>query len=119
MDYARYRETAMRLIAKYGTVGTITTVRQVSPDPTKPWNAVPTSVELPIKLVTFPDDGVTFVDHNVTGNVRIAIVAPSTELRNVAVGDVVRYGLETAAVKKYKAIDPDGSGVIVWSLLIA
>ena len=119
MDYTRYRETAQRLIKKYGTVGSLTNTKQIIPDPTKKWITESVTSSLPIELVVFPDDGVTFVDHNVTGNVRVALVAPKQELAEVYIGDVVKYGLFTATVKSYKTIDPDGSGAILWALLIA
>ena len=119
MDYTRYRETAQRLIKKYGTVGSLTNTKQIIPDPTKKWITESVTSSLPIELVVFPDDGVTFVDHNVTGNVRVALVSPSAELTAIAIGDVLTYGLQTATVKSYKTIDPDGSGAILWALLIA
>lgn len=118
MDYTRYRDIAKRLIPKYGTVGSLDNTRTVTPNPSQPWINQSIDTVVPIALIVFPDDGVTFVDHNVTGNVRIAMVAPSDELISVSIGDRVKYGLQTATVKSYKTIDPDGSGAILWALLI-
>lgn len=119
MDYTRYRDIAQRLIPKYGTVGKLKSTVKTIPDPTKPWQATYIEKEIPIQLVAFPDDGVMFVNHNVTGNVRILMVAPSEQLTDVAIGNVVTYGKQTASVEKYKTIDPDGSGAILWALLVA
>ena len=119
MDYTRYRQTAERLIATYGTTGAIVNTVQTATDPAQPWKTTPVVKSMPIQLAVFPDDGVTFVDHNVTGNVRVALVSPSAELTAIAIGDVLTYGLQTATVKSYKTIDPDGSGAILWALLIA
>lgn len=119
MDYERYRGIARRLIPKYGTVGTLTETKSIIPDPTKPWNATVAEVDTSIHLLSFPDDGVLFVDHNVTGDVRILLVAPKPELQRVTIGAKITFGVTSLLVKKYKAIDPDGSGVILWALLAA
>lgn len=118
MNYERYRDVAKRLIPKYGTVGSITSTVKTIPDPAQPWNATYIDNVTPIQLCSFPDDGVLFVNHNITGNVRVLLVAPSAQLTEVFVGDVVKYGTQTAAVKQYKTIDPDGSGAILWALLV-
>lgn len=118
MDYTRYRDIAKRLIPKYGTVGNLEASRQI-PDPNTPWKSTTETLNIPLQLVVFPDDGVTFVDHNVTGNVRMALVAPSDQLNDVAIGDIITYGAQRASVRKYKTIDPDGSGPILWAILIA
>lgn len=118
MDYARYRDIAKRVIPKWGTAGTLLQTRAVIPDPQKPWNATSTDTTIDIKLVIFPDDGVTFVDHNLTGDVRIALVAPTDALTSVEIGDKVSYSAASGIVKNYTKLDPDGTGAILWALLI-
>lgn len=116
MDYARFRDTAKRLIPKYGTVGSIKSIKQTV-DPAQPWKSVATETITPIKLLSFPDDNVTFINHNITGDPRILLVAPSDELTAVYIGDIVSYGTQVATVKDFKKIDPDESGAILWVLL--
>lgn len=116
MDYARFRDAAKRLIPKYGTVGNIKSIKQTA-NPAQPWKSATSETNVPIKLLSFPDDNVTFVNHNITGDPRILLVAPSDELSAVYIGDIVSYGTQVATVKDFKKIDPDDSGAILWVLL--
>lgn len=118
MDYAHYRNVAKTMIPKYGTTGMLKQVRAVTPNPAQAWKVTQLESTLPINLVSFPDDGVTFVDHNITGNVRILLVAPSDLLTSLEIGDTITYGAHTCKVQKYKTIDPDGTGAILWAILV-
>lgn len=117
--YTRARATASRLITKYGTVCTIKHETTVD-DPNSSWKTTVDTVEYGgLKCIIFDDDGVLFVNHNITGHTRILMVEPTPELTEIYVGDkVVLANGETVHVKKYKQIDPDQSGVILWALLI-
>jgi len=116
MDYTRYRDIANRLIPKYGTSGTLENTRVV-PDPDKPWNSTPVTTTTAISLIAFPDDGHTFVDHNISGDVRIIMVAPKPTL-SIEIGDKIKYGVNAVTVQKLKKLDPDGSGAILWAALV-
>lgn len=116
MDYSRYRNLATDKIAKYGTNGVVKNTRTV-PDPDKPWLNTTVTTETNVKLIAFPDDGRTFVDHNITGNVRILMIAPVAGL-SIAIGDTITYGAQTVTVQRLKDMDPDGSGAILWAVLV-
>lgn len=116
MDYNRFRELANELIPKYGTSGVLTNTRTVA-NPDKPWLNDVVTTNTNIKLIAFPDDGRTFVDHNITGDVRILMIAPIAGMK-IAIGDTITYGVHTVTTQKLKAMDPDGSGAILWAVLV-
>lgn len=116
MDYTRFRQMATRTIPKWGVNAVIKQTTLIK-DPDKPWLETETVKETPIKLIQFPDDGTTFVDHNITGNVRILLIAPVAGLE-IAIGDVITYGANVVTAQKYKALDPDGTGAILWAVLV-
>jgi hypothetical protein len=117
--YARASETASRLLADYGMLCTLVHETVVD-DPDSSWKSTVTKDTYPnVKGIVFDDDGVLFVNHNITGNVRILMIEPIPTLANVSVGDKVTLANgEVVQVKKYKHIDPDLSGTILWALLI-
>lgn len=117
--YARSRATAKRLIAKYGMTCTLEHETVIN-DPTSSWKSTTSKTTYPnVKGIVFDDDGVLFVNHNITGNPRILMIEPVDQLTSVSVGDKVTFtNGEVVQVKKYKHIDPDQSGVILWALLI-
>lgn len=117
--YARARTTATRLISKYGMTCSLDHEVVVN-DPTSSWKSTTTKTTYPnVKGIVFDDDGVLFVNHNITGNPRILMIEPIPELDHISIGDKITFTSgEVVQVKKYKHIDPDQSGVILWALLI-
>ena len=117
MDYTKYRELSKRLVSKYGRDGKVIK-RQLVKDPAKPWLTTETVTETNVKLIQFDDDGVTFVNHNITGHVKILIIAPVAGFEELAVGDTITYGIRSVTVQKYKKLDPDDTGAILWAVLV-
>lgn len=117
--YDRARNTATRLLTKYGTTCTISQTITID-DPNSSWKSTESTIEhTALKCAVFDDDGVLFVDHNITGHVRVLMVEPSSDLTSIGIGDKVTLSSgEVAQVKKYKQINPDLSGAIMWALLI-
>ena len=116
--YGRFRDTALNLITKYGMDATLT-LKTTAPDPLHKWKSVETETVMPIKCVIFDDDGVLFVNHNITGHTRILMVAPNPLLTDINIGDTVKLLTdEVVTVKKFKQINPNLEGVILWALLI-
>lgn len=115
MDYTRHRQTAVRLIEKSGTSCVLTLKRRAGIG----LNAEFQTREVPTKCVVFPDDGVTFVGHNITGNPSIVLCAPvlTGGLNEINVGDTISVGIRTLTVEKIKPLDPDQTGAILWTLL--
>ena len=116
-DYAPKRAQAVKLIARYGVAAQLTlTVR--SDCQTSSWKPDTTQRKIPVTVVMFADDGETFVDHNITGNVQIALIAPTPELTALNIGDTITLPHSTVKVEKVKALDPDTSGAILWTALV-
>ena len=115
MDYTRHRQTAQRLIDKFGAPAVITLKRRAGVG----LNAEYQTRDVPTKAVIFPDDGVTFVNHNITGSPSIVLCAPvlTGGLNEINVGDTVSVGIRTLTVKLIKPLDPDQTGAILWTLL--
>lgn len=117
--YDRARSTASRLLTKYGTTCTLSHETIVN-DPDSSWKSTISVDEYNgLKCAVFDDDGVLFVNHNITGHTRVLMVEPRSDLTDISIGDKVTLSSgEVVSVKKYKQINPDLSGVIMWALLI-
>ena len=116
MTYERQREAALRMVTKYGARASLSQTTSVE-NPATPWKPTVSVSLVPVHVVTFADDGVTFVDHNIQGDVRIAtVVAYSTFAMQV--GDGLMINGKTYTVKLAKPLDPDMTGAILWSALI-
>ena len=116
MSYERQRETALRMVTKYGVSATLHSTAITTEDAT-PWkqgNKLNTIT--PIKLVAFADDGVTFVNHNIQGDVRLLTVV-SNHVLDIKVGDTIKTAVNDFTVKLAKPLDPDLSGAILWAVL--
>lgn len=116
MDYTRFRDMATRVIPKWGVDGVLHQTHLVK-DPAKPWLETETTTTTPIKLVQFPDDGTTFVNHNLTGNLRILLIAPVAGMV-INIGDTFTYGANKVTAQRFKSLDPDGTGPILWAVLV-
>lgn len=117
MDYTKYRELSTRLITKYGTSGTVVR-RELIRDPVQAWKSSEQITSVPVKLLQFDDDGILFVNHNITGHVRILIIAPTTLLTAIEIGDSITYGVNSVTVQKIQKLDPNNSGAILWAVLV-
>lgn len=117
MDYTKYRSMSTRLITKYGTNGTHVR-RELVRDAVQAWKSTEQIISTPVKLLQFDDDGILFVNHNITGHVRILIIAPTPLLTAINVGDTVTYGTNSVTVQKIQKLDPDNSGAILWAVLV-
>lgn len=115
MTYERQRETALRLVKKYGVNG-ILQQEVITPDQDKPWNNTVTTQTTSVHLVAFADDGVTFINHNITGDVRLLTVVSQFPL-DIGVGDLIVTTTNTFTVKLAKPLDPDLTGAILWAVL--
>lgn len=115
MTYERQRETALRLVKKYGLNG-ILQKEVIVPDHDKPWNNTVTTQTTSVNLLAFADDGVTFVNHNITGDVRLLTVVSQLPL-DIGVGDLIVTTTNTFTVKLAKPLDPDLTGAILWAVL--
>lgn len=116
MGYDRQRETALRLVKKYGSIADLTQTTSVS-DPVKEWKSVVTTSTVEVFAVTFADDGVTFVNHNIQGDTRVATVVSKDALK-MQVGDTLAIQGRTFTVKLARPLEPDMQGAISWSALI-
>lgn len=116
--YDKFRDTAIRLVTKYGTVATMKH-KTVVAVPNSSYKSTVTEVDTAIKCIIFDDDGTLFVNHNIQGHTRILVVAPDPALTEIHIGDTVTLPTnEVVQIKQYKDINPDLSGVILWALLI-
>lgn len=116
MSYERQRAAALRMVSKYGAKGSLVSTVAI-PDVEKPWNSTVAEATTPIYFVAFADDGVTFVDHNIQGDVRLLTVVADTPLK-INVGDVITTVTNNFSVKKAKPLDPDTDGAILWAALV-
>lgn len=116
MSYERQRATALRMIKKAGAQGTLVNKRLIS-YADKPWLNTEETVTTPVYYVAFADDGVTFVDHNIQGDVRVLTVVSNATI-NIQVGDVIIAGTQNYSVELAKPLDPDMEGAILWAALV-
>lgn len=116
-DYTRQRQQAVRMIKAKGTTGVLTHTVYVE-NAAEPWKAGTIEVETTVDCLVFPDDGETFVNHNISENARIALVAPTPELTQISTGDKLLVGTELLNINLIKSLNPDNSGVILWTLLV-
>lgn len=117
MDYTSKRAQAVRMIERYGTSAVLTQISRTA-DPAASWKTIETVNAHDVSVVVFPDDGETFVDHNISGDPRIILMSPQPTLTDVSVGDTVTLAHEVVTVKKIKKLDPDLTGAIIWTLLV-
>lgn len=116
-DYSRQREQAVRMIKAKGTAAELEVMTRLG-ETDKPWRPTATGTKYPVHCVIFADDGETFVDHNITGNVRIALIAPTDGLTRIGIGDKLTVKGEVTNINLVKKLDPDASGAILWTALI-
>lgn len=116
MNYDAQRGMALRMVQRYGSRGVIERVRQI-PDPEEPWKSTVSNEVIPVYFVAFADDGVTFVNHNIEGDVKMMTVVSNTAF-DMHVGDKIRTGTKIFNVRVAKALDPDLSGAILWAALV-
>lgn len=116
MTYERQRKTANKLVGKYGTTGLLVQTEKVVTDVA--WRAVTTTTTKDIKFVAFADDGVTFVNHNIMGDVRLLTVVGTDGLINIRVGDKIKTAAREFNVELAKPLDPDLTGAILWAALV-
>lgn len=116
MSYERQRASALRMIKKAGSVGTLITKRLIE-DADRPWLSTEVTDTTKIYFVAFADDGVTFVDHNIQGDVRLLTLVAEKSL-DIHVGDVIMAGSQSYSVKLGKPLDPDMKGAILWAALV-
>lgn len=116
MDYTRHRATALRMIAKYGTDIELTLKRRAGIG----LQAEYQTRAVPSKGLLFPDDGETFVNHNITGDPSILLCAPvlTGGLQEINIGDTVSVGNRILTIHLVKKLDPDQTGAILWTLLV-
>ena len=118
MDYGRNRQSALKLISKFGVSCVLRTDRAVNQNGTPAWKPSRSFTDTSdLKCVIFDDDGETFVNHNVSGRTRIILLAPDTRVTNINVGDKVIVANEVLNVELIKMLNPDASGAILWTLL--
>lgn len=116
MSYERQRASALRMIKKAGAAGSLVTKRLIE-DAERPWINTEVTGTTAIYFVAFADDGVTFVDHNIQGDVRLLTVVAEKPL-DIHVGDVIIAGSQAYTVKLGKPLDPDMKGAILWAALV-
>lgn len=116
MSYERQRATALRMVKKFGAAGSVERTVTV-PNVDQPWKATVSRVSIAIDFVAFADDGVTFVDHNMQGDVRVLTIVSSSPL-SIQVGDVIKTTANDFTVKLAKPLDPDMTGAILWAALV-
>lgn len=117
MSFERQRATALRLVKKNG----VAAVREritVQDNVDQPWKSGTRQTDVvPVHFVAFADDGITFVNHNIQGDVRLLTVV-STVNFDIQAGDVIKTPSKAFTVKLAKPLDPDLSGAILWAALV-
>lgn len=117
MSYERQRASALRMVKKFGAPA-VHESKVTVPNVDQPWKAATvTTVTNNVHIVAFADDGVSFVNHNVQGDVKVLTIV-STALINIRVGDVIKTPVNDFAVKIAKPLDPDLKGAILWAALV-
>ena len=116
-NYDRQREQAVRMIKAKGTQAVLEVMTRLG-EQDKPWRPTAAGTKHDVWCVVFADDGETFVDHNITGNVRIALIAPADGLTRIGIGDKLTIKNEVVNINLVKKLDPDASGAILWTALI-
>lgn len=119
MNYDSKRALALRLITKFG--GVCSLLRQVTKTTDAPaWRGSRGEETITgVGFVLFDDDGETFLNHNIVGNTRIALLAPDDRISDVSIGDrLILPTKEVVTVDKIKRLDPDTTGAILWTLLV-
>lgn len=117
MDYKAKRLQAYRMIAKYGTM--IKVEQVITGEGVNAWTPVqPETVMRDAVCVSFADDGVTFVNHNITGDVSLFTIGTTEPDLFLHVGDVIVYeDGRRFTVRLAKPLDPTKNGAILWAAL--